>query len=317
MTEIGDYAFAKCDSLKTAVLPEGLTIVKTALFYDCGSLVSISIPSSVTWIFSDAFRNCTSLRNVRLPEGLTKLLGDAFYQCESLTSIVIPSGVMELQYSTFGGATNLSRVILLGGPGKADENTIFSKVSSVKVYYPADKPWSHKDLENVNWIPYKDLFSVEYKTSEEGSVWYSEYAVDGEEYPVFPDEPLKARCEFVGWSKTPNATTSQYVAGDTITVTENTVFYAVFEKITPPDAVNGLKASPSGKGRVSLTWTASSGAEGYLIYGQKNGKYGYVGMTTQGTTYTDKKASATQYNYYWVYPYFKDSNGKMIVGQTA
>ena len=90
----------------------------------------------------------------------------------------------------------------------------------------------------------------------------------------------------------------------------------VFSKGVLP-AVTGLKAS-SVTGGVKLTWNAVSGAEGYLIYGIVDGKpYGYVGMTTLGTTYTDKKASATQYNYYWVYPYFKDSNGKMIVGQTA
>jgi hypothetical protein len=82
-------------------------------------------------------------------------------------------------------------------------------------------------------------------------------------------------------------------------------------------AVTGLKAS-SVTGGVKLTWNAVSGAEGYLVYGIVAGKpYGYVGMTTKGTTFTDKTASSTEYNYYWVFPYFKDSNGKMIVGQTA
>jgi hypothetical protein len=82
-------------------------------------------------------------------------------------------------------------------------------------------------------------------------------------------------------------------------------------------AVTGLKAS-SVKGGVKLTWNEVTGAEGYLVYGIVAGKpYGYVGMTTKGTTFTDKTASSTEYNYYWVFPYFKDSNGKMVVGQTA
>ncbi len=82
-------------------------------------------------------------------------------------------------------------------------------------------------------------------------------------------------------------------------------------------APTGLKAS-SVKGGVKLAWNAVSGAEGYLVYGIVAGKpYGYVGMTTKGTTFTDKTASSTEYNYYWVFPYFKDSNGKMIVGQTG
>jgi hypothetical protein len=82
-------------------------------------------------------------------------------------------------------------------------------------------------------------------------------------------------------------------------------------------AAENLKAS-SIKGGVKLSWNSVSGAEGYLVYGIVDGKpYGYVGMTTKGTAFTDKTASKTQYNYYWVFPYFKDSNGKMIVGKTG
>ncbi len=81
-------------------------------------------------------------------------------------------------------------------------------------------------------------------------------------------------------------------------------------------AVTNLKAS-SVSGGVKLTWTASSGAEGYLVYGiHPGGSYEYIGMTTQGTTFTDKKASKTDWNYYWVFPYHK-TNGQMIVGGTA
>ena len=81
-------------------------------------------------------------------------------------------------------------------------------------------------------------------------------------------------------------------------------------------AVTNLKAS-SQKGSVKLSWTASEGAEGYLVYGiRPGGSYGYIGMTTQGTTYTDTKASKTDYTFYWVFPYHK-TNGQMIVGGTA
>ena len=83
-----------------------------------------------------------------------------------------------------------------------------------------------------------------------------------------------------------------------------------------PEAVANLKSVSAGKQKVKLTWDASEGAEGYLIYAQKNGKYGYVGMTTKGTTFTDTKALDTDYNYYWVFPYVTDTNtGKMLPGK--
>ncbi len=76
----------------------------------------------------------------------------------------------------------------------------------------------------------------------------------------------------------------------------------------------GLTAKSSGKNRVSLSWNPVDNADGYLVYGLKNGKYGYVGMTTQGTTFNDINAIASDYNYYWVFPYYKDTNGNMITG---
>ena len=82
-------------------------------------------------------------------------------------------------------------------------------------------------------------------------------------------------------------------------------------------AVTDLKAS-SGTGYVKLSWTASAGADGYLIYGIRPGAaYGYIGMTAQGTTFTDTKASKADYTFYWVFPYHKDANGNMVVGGTA
>ena len=84
--------------------------------------------------------------------------------------------------------------------------------------------------------------------------------------------------------------------------------------VTKPGTVTGLKATAAGKNRVKLTWNAVSGAQGYLVYGQKSGKYAYVGMTTQGTTFTDTKALDSDYNYYWVFAYVKDASGKMIPG---
>ena len=80
--------------------------------------------------------------------------------------------------------------------------------------------------------------------------------------------------------------------------------------------VIGLKAVSAGKNRVRLSWTKDVNADGYLIYGQKNGKYAYVGMASSNS-FTDAKALSGDYNYYWVFSYIKSSNGKMITGSCA
>ena len=81
-------------------------------------------------------------------------------------------------------------------------------------------------------------------------------------------------------------------------------------------AVTNLKANGT-NGKVTLSWSASSGADGYLVYGiRPGGKYGYIGMTTKGTTFTDAKADKSDWTFYWVFPYHKNGD-KMIVGGTA
>ena len=98
-----------------------------------------------------------------------------------------------------------------------------------------------------------------------------------------------------------------------------TVFFDLNVTLIMPDGpimgtVTGLKAASAGKNKVKLTWNAVGAAEGYLVYAQKDGKYGYVGMTTKGTTFTDTKALDSDYNYYWVFAYAKDDGGFMHAG---
>lgn len=45
-------------------IPEGVTSIRTYMFYNCSSLKSVTIPSSVTRIESYAFWNCYNLTDV-------------------------------------------------------------------------------------------------------------------------------------------------------------------------------------------------------------------------------------------------------------
>lgn len=97
----------------------------------------------------------------------------------------------------------------------------------------------------------------------------------------------------------------------TIITNTNTKYTYAIGRCAP---VTNLKAAGV-TGGVKLTWDKTAGAEGYLVYGIRADKaYGYVGMTTKGTTLIDKEASKTDYNFYWVFPYHKDATGKMITG---
>ena len=65
VTEIGNYAFVRCETLENIIIPEGVTTIRDGAFYECTSLSSIKLPKSLTqltqqWIFG----GCTSLKEV-------------------------------------------------------------------------------------------------------------------------------------------------------------------------------------------------------------------------------------------------------------
>ena len=65
VTEIGDYAFYRCDSLKHMTVPNGVTTINNGAFSECSSLSSIRLPESLTemserWIFD----GCKNLKEV-------------------------------------------------------------------------------------------------------------------------------------------------------------------------------------------------------------------------------------------------------------
>lgn len=81
-----------------------------------------------------------------------------------------------------------------------------------------------------------------------------------------------------------------------------------------PGEVTGTKAYAAGKNRVQITWNPVQNAQGYLIYTMKNGGYSYCGMTDRNW-FIDKKALDTQYNFYWVFPYVQNADGKIFPGE--
>jgi hypothetical protein len=65
VTEIGNYAFVRCETLENIIIPEAVTTIRDGAFYECTSLSSIKLPESIIqltqqWIFG----GCTSLKEV-------------------------------------------------------------------------------------------------------------------------------------------------------------------------------------------------------------------------------------------------------------
>ncbi len=131
--EIGDYAFYGNVSLKSVVLPQGVTVIGEDAFNSC-PFTSFVVPKTVTSIRASAFRycqelrtltfeeggteplriedvteyssygfvyNCSRLRKVELPERTSYIGEAAFGLCELPDGVVIPTTVREIGESAF------------------------------------------------------------------------------------------------------------------------------------------------------------------------------------------------------------------------
>ena len=87
VTNIGDYAFARCYSLTSVSFPE-CTSIGSSAFASCSSLTSVSFPKC-TSIWFAAFSYCSMLTSVSFPE-CTSIGDTAFFQCSGLTSVSFP-----------------------------------------------------------------------------------------------------------------------------------------------------------------------------------------------------------------------------------
>ncbi len=87
---IESEVFNDCENLEEIILPTKMSQkVGRNFFKNCYSLKSIIIPEGVTKIGYDAFRYCESLESVVLPSTLTSITDGAFYHCTSIKGITV------------------------------------------------------------------------------------------------------------------------------------------------------------------------------------------------------------------------------------
>ena len=112
---ICDRAFVDCKSLRSIVIPDGITSIGYGAFSGCKSLADIVIPDSVSSIGDCAFEGCKSLCSLVIPDSVTSIGEGAFYDCKSLICIVIPDSVTSIGRGAFSGCTSLTNIAIPDG----------------------------------------------------------------------------------------------------------------------------------------------------------------------------------------------------------
>ena len=111
--------FADKSTLKSAILPNGITKLPSACFANCSNLEKVELPDSIT-VFEGGsqFLNCAKLEAISLPNQLMELSSYCFSSCKSLSHICLPNNLKTIGERCFvnSGISNidLNNVVSIG-----------------------------------------------------------------------------------------------------------------------------------------------------------------------------------------------------------
>lgn len=159
---VGAWAFANCDSLKSVVIPswvqtidvgafrdcdnitdigfsDGLKQIGSGAFENCDGLINVVLPDSVTDINS-AFANCKNLANIKLSAALTEIYYSAFRNCVSLVSIILPEKITNIGDEAFKGCSSLQSVLYLGTKQPSINFSYNEEFKAANKYFYSETP---------------------------------------------------------------------------------------------------------------------------------------------------------------------------------
>ena len=145
VTEIGSYAFAD-GKFTTAVMQEGVQIIKSNAFNNCKNMTSVYFPASITKTEEYAFGSCSNCStyitdleawcNIQFGNGGGYYANpletghNLYLNNELVTDLVIPDSVAELKYCSFMGCSMQS--VRLPNGLKSIGNLAFYNCTSLK-----------------------------------------------------------------------------------------------------------------------------------------------------------------------------------------
>ena len=107
---VGDLAFYRCRNLTRITLPASIQNIGFAAFEGCGKLTSISMPANLTWINSRAFKDCAGLTKITIPGKVEAIANSAFSGCSRLAGVSMPASIAHIGSFAFEDCVKLARV---------------------------------------------------------------------------------------------------------------------------------------------------------------------------------------------------------------
>lgn len=140
---IGDWAFARCSSLKSVELNDATANLGKGAFCDCPALDHFNLPASATEISDYAFKGDNTIDTTFLLHGDVRHIGSyAFKDLDHVTTLTIPASLESLGDYAMEGMTRLTKVDGAGLRGVPSTGTeVWRGVDQKSVIVEVDKDY--------------------------------------------------------------------------------------------------------------------------------------------------------------------------------
>ena len=286
--------FKDCTSLENVTLSNVTSIGKN-VFQNCKSLTDITLPNTVFSIGSGAFEKCTSLKSISMSNGLGTIYQGAFKGCTSLTTLIIPNSVKTIWEGAFEGCTNLTKVVI---PASVTymENNIFGGCTKVKLWVEKYSTAYHYAVNNKisYYVPLNSNVTNVRATSQTQNSINLKWDVlkNATGYRVYVYNYATKKWTAYGNTSKNYITINSLNAGQSYAVkikafyrTGTTVLYTPNDSTrgysttiavaTKPPYVRNIEVTATYTNGFFLSWSASRGATGYLVYISEKKDSGY------------------------------------------
>ena len=258
VTEIGEDAFSVNKGLKQVVLPGTLKTIDKMAFNNCSCLTEIILPDGLESIGEFCFDGCESLQELRIPESVTILPRGLCSNCYSLKNLIMSDSVTEIGKNIIQKNRIMKELYISKNAAVIDDDALANTdltaltivgVKSGEAYNYYEGLITSKRLGNdftVKFEQVKEAAVISFDTKSETIACEDRSSYVGLPYGTLPQISIDGK-DFIGWST--DGTVANCVSSDDIIAEKEVTLSAVWkDSVKPADGEPVVYQDESGNG---------------------------------------------------------------------